>query len=175
MSDSETSKLATKFIDHATNDGGEILANVYEAEAFKALYDPRGVDERKLRLPRKQMQVYNQLDSDAMLFQKVYYHPGLLMQDEQQLRALFFSANQGHDSLQRYVGVAMFAGFWPALYSVSRSVKPFGCVVFAASYGMAWSKVVRPFLNGRLQTSLNSSAAAMAEKYNIKTDAHYLA
>ena len=36
-----------------TNSDGEILANVYENEAFKTLYDPRGADERKLRLPRR--------------------------------------------------------------------------------------------------------------------------
>ena len=109
-----------------------------------------------------------------MLFQKVYYHPGLLLQDEQQLRAMFFTQNQGHDALQKYAGVAMFAGYWPLIYSVTRSVKPMGCFVFTAAYGLTWAKIVQPFLVGRLQSSLNSSVAQMAEKYKIKTDAHYL-
>lgn len=55
----ETKQLAAKFIELTTNDQGEVLANVYESEAFKALYDPNGVDERKCRLPRKQLQVFN--------------------------------------------------------------------------------------------------------------------
>ena len=57
--DQATVDLAKKFVDHVTNDDGEIMANVYESEAFKAIYDPNGADERKLRLPRKQLQVHN--------------------------------------------------------------------------------------------------------------------
>ena len=57
--DQATVDLAKKFVDHVTNEDGEIMANVYESEAFKAIYDPNGADERKLRLPRKQLQVHN--------------------------------------------------------------------------------------------------------------------
>ena len=48
-----TEQLAKRFVDHISNEDGEILANVYESEAFKELYDPKGSDARKLRLPRK--------------------------------------------------------------------------------------------------------------------------
>ena len=48
-----TSELAKRFVDHISNEDGEILANVYESEAFKELYDPSGSDTRKLRLPRR--------------------------------------------------------------------------------------------------------------------------
>ena len=68
MSSEETTKLAAKFVEHATNDSGELLANVFESEAFKSLYDPNGTDQMKLRLPRKQLQVYNQTDSTSNLF-----------------------------------------------------------------------------------------------------------
>ena len=51
----ETQKLAARYVEHITSDSGEILANVYESEAFKTLYDPNGADERKLRLPRRQL------------------------------------------------------------------------------------------------------------------------
>ena len=78
----ETQKLATRYVDHITNESGEVLANVYESEAFKSLYDPNGADERKLRLPRRQLQIFNQYNADSHLFQKVYYHPGLLSEDE---------------------------------------------------------------------------------------------
>ena len=55
MTDTETQKLATRYVDHITNESGEVLANVYESQAFKSLYDPNGADERKLRLPRRQL------------------------------------------------------------------------------------------------------------------------
>ena len=55
----QTKALASKFVDHVTNQDGDLLANVFESEAFKALYDPNGVEQRKLRLPRKQLQVFN--------------------------------------------------------------------------------------------------------------------
>ena len=78
--------LAKRFVDHVTNDDGDVLANVYESEAFKSIYDPNGANQRRLRLPRKQLQVFNQLSADKQLFQKVYYHPGLLQVDEIALR-----------------------------------------------------------------------------------------
>ena len=45
--------LAKKYVDHVTDKNGELLANVYESEAFKSIYDPNGAEQRKLRLPRK--------------------------------------------------------------------------------------------------------------------------
>ena len=69
--------LAKQYVDHVTDSNGQILANVYESEAFKSIYDPNGAEQRKLRLPRKQLQVYNQF-TEAQLFQKMYYYPALL-------------------------------------------------------------------------------------------------
>ena len=57
--DPQVVDLAKKFVSHVTDEDGEILANVYESEAFKAIYDPNGAENRKLRLPRKQLQVHN--------------------------------------------------------------------------------------------------------------------
>ena len=50
-----TAELAKRFVDHVTNDDGDILANVYQSEAFKQLYDASGSEGRRLRLPRKQL------------------------------------------------------------------------------------------------------------------------
>ena len=47
--------LAKQYVDHVTDSNGEILANVFESEAFKSIYDPNGAEQRKLRLPRKQL------------------------------------------------------------------------------------------------------------------------
>ena len=55
----ETKRLATKFVEHTTNDAGELLANVFETEAFQQLYDANDSARRRLGLPRKQLQVFN--------------------------------------------------------------------------------------------------------------------
>jgi len=78
----ETVALAKRYLALTTNENGELLANVYETEAFKNLYDTNGANERKLRLPRRLLQVHNQYDANTQLFQKLYYHPGLLLADE---------------------------------------------------------------------------------------------
>ena len=103
--DPATIDLAKKFVDHVTDADGEVLANVYESNAFKAIYDPNGAEARKLRLPRKQLQVHNQYDATKSLFQKVYYHPALLQSDEQRLRDMFNSQSAAHDSLSSYAAV----------------------------------------------------------------------
>ena len=51
----EVQQLAKRYVSLASNDNGELLANVYETEGFKSLYDPNGANERKLRLPRRLM------------------------------------------------------------------------------------------------------------------------
>ena len=60
--------MARRYLKLNTNENGDLLANVYEAEAFKSLYDPNGADERKLRLPRKLLQVHNQYNTESQLF-----------------------------------------------------------------------------------------------------------
>ena len=41
--DQATIDLAKRYVDHISNDDGAVLANVYECEAFKSIYDPHGV------------------------------------------------------------------------------------------------------------------------------------
>ena len=91
--------LAKRYLALTTNENGELLANVYETEAFKTLYDPNGANERKLRLPRRLLQVHNEYDADKKLFQKLYYHPGLLAADEQALSNIYFNQSAAHDKL----------------------------------------------------------------------------
>ena len=123
---------------------------MFESEAFKALYDPEGHEERKVRLGRRQLQVFNQLNADSSLFQKVYYHPGLLQEDEQKLRTIFWKHSQAHDQMQTWAGVGTFAAFWPIMYNLSKTMKPAGCLVFTAAYYFGWTNVTKPFLSSRL-------------------------
>ena len=64
----EVQALAKRYVALTSNDNGELLANVYETEGFKALFDPNGANERKLRLPRKMMQVHNNYNANTHLF-----------------------------------------------------------------------------------------------------------
>ena len=52
---SEVQEVVKRYVDHITDSNGNVLANVYESEAFKSVYDPHGAEARKLRLPRKQL------------------------------------------------------------------------------------------------------------------------
>ena len=82
----DSDKLAKIMVDHITNEKGEILARVWENPGFQEVYDYKGILKQRKRLRRKQEQVFNQLDSDKQLFQKVYYNPTLLHDDEVSLR-----------------------------------------------------------------------------------------
>lgn len=112
----ETVALAKRYLALTTNENGEVLANIYETEAFKTLYDPNGANERKLRLPRRLLQVHNEFDATTHLFQKLYYHPGLLQADEEKLCNLYFSKSDTHDKIQMGAKATMFAGFFPITY-----------------------------------------------------------
>ena len=172
--DPATIDLAKKFVDHVTDADGEVLANVYESEAFKSIYDPNGAEARKLRLPRKQLQVHNQYDANKSLFQKVYYHPALLQSDEQRLRDTFTAQSSAHDALNSYASVGCFAAFWPLTYTISKTVRPSGCFVFAAAYLWSYFNMVKPFTLSRFQGALNTAAQPYASKYGIKGDEAYM-
>ena len=170
----ETIELAKRYIAHSTNERGEQLANVYETEAFKSLYDPRGADERKLRLPRKLLQVHNQYSEQTHLFQKLYYHPGLLTEDEERLRTAFNKQNELFSAVGTGAQVAWFGGLIPALYTVSKKVKPVSCGFFTVAWIAAYYKGVSPFVSARFQSALNGEAQGFAKKYEVKGDADYL-
>ena len=85
-------------VDHITNDKGEILARVWENPGFQEVYDFKGVLRQRRRLKRKQEQIFNQFDSTKQLFQKVYYDPELLADDEVALRQEFIRINSNHDT-----------------------------------------------------------------------------
>ena len=74
--------LAEIMVDHVTNEKGEILARVWETAAFQDVYDPKETNLARHNLKRKQEQVFNQYNADSHLFQKVYYNPALLQDDE---------------------------------------------------------------------------------------------
>lgn len=55
----DSERLAKIFVDHVTNEKGEILARVWENPGFQEVYDYKGVLRQRRRLKRKQEQLYN--------------------------------------------------------------------------------------------------------------------
>ena len=76
----------------------------------------------------------------------MYYHPGLLAEDEVKLRDAFFKANEVHNTMSQAASVGWFVGYWPSLYYLSKTVKPFGCAVFTGVWAYAYMKGVSPML-----------------------------
>ena len=146
-------------VDHITNEKGEILARVWENPGFQEVYDFKGVLKQRKRLRRKQEQVFNQFDAGKQLFQKVYYNPALLQEDETALREQFIRLNDTHDATTRYAQGAFFLAFWPLTYVISRQVRPYGVAAWSLFYyfGVYRAGAVN-FLNSGLQSSLNSAA-----------------
>ena len=68
----------------------------------------------------------------------------------------------------------MVGAFFPAMFYLSKSVRPYGCGFFALGYLAAYSYAVKPFLLQQFQKSLNKSAVPFKEKYGIKMDTDYL-
>ena len=116
----DSDKLAKIMVDHITNEKGEILARVWENPGFQEVYDYKGILKQRKRLRRKQEQVFNQLDSDKQLFQKVYYNPTLLHDDEVSLRQEFIRLNSVNESTVQYARGAFFFGYFPLTYVLSR-------------------------------------------------------
>ena len=99
----DADKLARLMVDHITNEKGEILARVWENQGFQEIYDYKGTELKRHRLKRKQEQVFNSIDASEQLFQKVYYNPALIHNDEEQLREAFVKANQSHEMTRKAI------------------------------------------------------------------------
>ena len=90
------------------------------------------------------------------------------------LSQIFFTQNAAHDKLVTVASAGQFAALFPITYYMSRSVRPYGCAIFAAGYFASYFYVTKPFLRNQFQKTLNKSAVPFKSKYNIKTDEDYM-
>ena len=104
----------------------------------------------------------------------MYYHPGLILKDEQVLSNIYFAQSAAHDKLEGATKLAMFGAYFPALYYLSKSVRPYGCGFFTLGYLATYSYAVKPFLLSQFQKTLNKSALPFKDKYGIKMDSDYM-
>ena len=160
-------------VEHITNEKGEILARVWENPGFQEIYDYKGVEKYRRRLKRKQEQIFNQFDASKHLFQKVYYHPGLLHDDEIKLRQIWFDSNASHETTRKIIRNTFFVGYWPLTYAVSRNVRPWGVFFYTVAYYGVYHYTQKWALGG-LQRGLNSNVEDFAKKYGVKKPDEYV-
>ena len=170
----DSDKLAKIMVDHITNEKGEILARVWENPGFQEVYDYKGILKQRKRLRRKQEQVFNQYDADKQLFQKVYYSPNLLLDDEVSLRQEFVRLNSVNENSIQYARGGLFLGYWPLTYVISRQVRPVGVALWTAAYYFGLYRYgALQYINGSLQSSLNKVAEPFAVKYGVRKTGEY--
>ena len=100
----------------------------------------------------------------------MYYHPALLQEDETKLRQIFFHHESASQNLSNGLRAGAFLAYWPALYVLSRSVKPYGCAFFTLGYGLCYTQLLKPLSTYYMQKSINKDAAPFAEKYGVTAD-----
>ena len=157
-----------------TNERGEILARIWENPGFQEVYDFKGVLKQRHRLRRKQEQVFNQFDSTVQMFQKVYYNPSLLQEDELALREQFVSYNSFSEGNIKMARIGFFLAYWPLTYTISRQVRPSGVLLWTLAYYGAYRAGVLGWISYNLQRGLNKVAEPYAQKYGIKSTEEYL-
>ena len=171
----DSDRLAKIMVDHMTNEKGEILARVWENPGFQEIYDYKGVLRQRQRLRRKAEQVFNQLNAETKLFQKTYYNPALLAEDEVTLRETFIRLNESNENTLKYARVAFFGAYWPLTYVLSRQFRAPTVFAWTALYYFGFYRYgAVNWINCNLQSSLNQAAAPLAVKYGIRKPDEYL-
>ena len=118
--------------------------------------------------------MYNQFDSQNQLFQKVYYNPTLLSEDEVALRQEFIRLNQVNENTVQYARGGLFLAFWPLTYVISRQVRPVGVALWSAAYYFGLYRYgALQYINGSLQCGINKAAEPFAAKYGIRKSDEY--
>ena len=127
-------QLAKIYVDTVTNSKGEKLARLWDDIGFKQTFDPQSSYERKSMLEDRITSVHKRYDAATQLFQKVYYNPALLEEDEVQLRQAFLSANSSNEKLLSAHKWGAFAVYWPLLYVVSKRVRGYSLLGLTGLY-----------------------------------------
>ena len=118
---------------------------MWENSGFREIYDYKGVLQDRRKLKRKQEQIFNQFDAQKQLFQKVYYNPALLQDDEIALRKTFIKLNDRHELSNTVLGWSFFLGYWPLAYYVSRRISPKALLLASVGFYGAYSYGALPF------------------------------
>jgi hypothetical protein len=115
------------------------------------------------------------LNSDTKLFQKTYYNPALLAEDEITLRESFIRLNESNETTLKYAQLAFFGAYWPLTYVLSRQFRPASVLAWTGLYYFGFYRYgAVSWINCNLQTSLNKAAEPLAIKYGIRKTDEYI-
>ena len=115
------------------------------------------------------------MNAETKLFQKTYYNPALLAEDEVTLRETFIRLNETNDTTLKYAQIGFFAAYWPLTYVLSRQFRPASVLAWTGLYyfGIYRYGAVN-WINCNLQTSHNKAAEPLAVKYGIRKPDEYI-
>lgn len=161
-------ELAKLVIDFQQNEKGEQLANIQTSQGFQEVWDYKGSDKVRWRLNRKKEQVSANYDINTHLFQKLYYTSDLLLEDERQLRAAYFSSEAEYNTLRQVGTASLFIAYFPLTYRLAAKVKPLTLALWTGAYYYGTYKQGLDKLTlWRFQSSLNNAARGIAPKYTL--------
>jgi hypothetical protein len=158
---------AKAFAKQNTDSDGNILAKVWEAPEFKETFDYNMSYEKKKMLKYRLETIWRNSRMAKQLFQKVYYYPNLILDDEIELRKRFISESGTHDLRGSAINWTLAATYFPVMWLASSRVRGWGCVLGVSATWYLLYKQIHNVNDGILQSNLNSFASPLVEKYHI--------
>ena len=163
--------LAREFAKQNVDQTGSFYAKLWETPEFKEAFDYGMGYEKKNMLKYRIETIFRHTRMAKQLFQKVYYYPNLLLEDEAELRKRFITESGSHDLRGTMINWFIVGSYLPALWAASTRFRGWGCVfAVSLSWYVLW-KQGHNFNTNMMQNNLNSFASPLIEKYKI-TDHH---
>mmetsp|Transcript_5826 Transcript_5826/g.6566 ORF Transcript_5826/g.6566 Transcript_5826/m.6566 type:complete len:179 (-) Transcript_5826:51-587(-) len=163
--------LAKEFARHNTDERGNTYAKLWESPEFRESFDYKMGYEKKNMLKYRLDTIFRHTKMSKQLFQKVYYYPNLLLEDEGTLRKQFVTENGSHDLRGTAVNWLLGVSFFPALWVASTRFRGWPCIFGVSISWYLLHKQIHEINTNMMQGNLNSFAAPLVEKYKI-TDHH---
>ncbi|CAI2382294.1 unnamed protein product [Moneuplotes crassus] len=163
----EAKLLAREYAKHNSDDQGNLYAKIWEVPEFREAFDYNMGYEKKNMLKYRAEAVFRHTRLSKQLFQKVYYNPNLLLDDETNMRKHYVTESGSHDLRSTFINWLVVGTYFPALYAASTRFRGWGCF-FAVTAGWYFLYTQGHQLNNNiLQKNLNSFASPLVEKYGI--------
>ena len=159
--------LARVYAQNVTNEQGDTYARLWETPEFKEAFDYGQGYEKKNMLRFRIETIFRHTRKAKQLFQKVYYYPNLLEDDEVELRKRFLSESGSHDLRSTFINWGTAASYFPVLYVASRRFTGWSCVLGVSVSWYLLYRQAHTLNDNLLQSKLNSFANPLIAKYKI--------
>ena len=163
--------LAREFAKENSNDQGYLYAKLWETPEFRESFDYGMGYEKKNMLRYRCETIFRHTRMSKQLFQKIYYYPNLLLEDEVNLRKKFISESASHDLRSTLINWVVAGSYLPTLWAASTRLRGWPCVFVVSTAWIIFYRQAHNYNKNMLQNNLNSFASPLIEKYQI-TDHH---